>query len=435
MIEIKCSKDCVFIDALKIKVPPGRARKDFSLVPQLAESITVNGLINPIAVEATPDGNFSLCSGETRLRAMLLLGAIRIPCVRFDEMTPVQRKMHEIEENVRRQDMSWQERAEAIASLDETKKEVFGESKHEAKGKGWNQEKTAELLNVSVGTVSSQISLAKTFRERPDLKTATKDLPMTSAIRVIQRRLEDEKLQRLHEKGLIKTSTNLFLGKAQDYLRTLKNESVHLIVTDPPFGIPVLDDLEGDSRGESQTYTSLLAPEDNSTIEDLSRLFCELSPELFRVLAPGSHIYCFFAFESLRLIQDALSSSGFVFSSVPLIWDKMRTTTPFRGYEYSACYEPILFGFKPPRTRRLSTASSSILKFKPVESKEKGHPFEKPIELLSFLIEESSQRGEVVLDPFAGSGSTLLAASKTGRTGLGSELNKDHWNRAQVKLS
>ena len=64
----------------------------------------------------------------------------------------------------------------------------------------------------------------------------------------------------------------------------------------------------------------------------------------------------------------------------------------------------------------------------------KIHPFQKPQGLLCYLIKQSTQLGQTVLDPFAGSGATVVAARATGRTGLGFEIDEGHFNQAQARL-
>ena len=94
------------------------------------------------------------------------------------------------------------------------------------------------------------------------------------------------------------------------------------------------------------------------------------------------------------------------------------------------CYEPILFGCKPPRARYLTKPASNMFMFIPVHSKKKIHIFQKPILLLQKFILESSNPGQLVLDTFAGSASTLIAAKSLSRKAIGYELNPDHYRAA-----
>ena len=121
-------------------------------------------------------------------------------------------------------------------------------------------------------------------------------------------------------------------------------------------------------------------------------------------------------------------------NSVPLIWQKGSAAAMFKGYEYPSDYEPILFGHASEKTKRLMSPCRATLDFKPISAKLKLHPFEKPQDLLRYLIEQSTMKGELVLDPFAGSGASLLAAKESGRSYLGFEIDKEHFLKAQARL-
>ena len=99
-----------------------------------------------------------------------------------------------------------------------------------------------------------------------------------------------------------------------------------------------------------------------------------------------------------------------------------------------SCYEPILYGYKPPRTRRLREAENNILECKIIPSQKKTHPFEKPRGLLWTLLAASINRGETVLDPFAGTASTLMAAMDLQMSFVGFELDKDHFKTGTRRL-
>ena len=86
------------------------------------------------------------------------------------------------------------------------------------------------------------------------------------------------------------------------------------------------------------------------------------------------------------------------------------------------------------RPWNFTEGSEEILRFSGVQGVRKIHPTQKPLELLSYLIERSSNPGALVLDPFAGSGSTLKAAQLTGRRAIGIEMDAEYCQRAQAWL-
>ena len=352
------------------------------------------------------------------------------------DLTPLEKKEAELEENLTRKNLEWIEEVELVRQIDDLKRGVYGDnsSGQSLKG-GWTQEQTASMLGKSTPMVSRQIKLAKVMEARPDLKAVVKNMPWTVADRVIKAKLEAEELERRDKAGQLSIDSRLYCGQAQKLILDVESNSIDLLLTDPPFGIPHISDNQGKDCGEGRSYTLTTKEADNLTEAEVGSLMRELIPELARVLKPGAHFYIFFAFECYCTLMKELSKV-FEVNPVPLIWDKTQTTSPFLGYDYAPCSEPILFGRKLAKDRkRLSGAASTIIKSKPIYATKKAHPFEKPSELLEFLIKQSSNVGDLVFDPFAGSGSTLIAGSRLRRNVLGFELDEGHWRSAQSRLT
>jgi len=398
----------------------------------LMESIEKYGVIHPPVVVPREDGNYDLVAGERRLRSMILLGWKEVPVTFRDDLNEIEKKEVELEENLRRQNLEWTEEIELIRQIDEVKRTIHGSAMPGKEGdKGWSQEKTAELIGKSKAAVQMSVQFSKLLNARPDIKEMVKGMPLTVAMRVAEKKLEGEELKRQADAGKLKVSAKLLNGDARELIKSVQSDSIGLIITDPPFGIPQIESMEGEDRGSVQSYTSKLKHTDNLSVSEAEELMKVMAQEMFRVLKPASHIYVFFGFELYHQWFGTLCDAGFDMNPVPIIWSKGKTTVPFRGYDYAACYEPVLFGHKPPRERRLEAACSSIIEFSPDHSKLKLHPFQKPQLLLEYFIKQSSRLGEVVLDPFAGSGATLVASIVTGREALGFELNEEHYLASQ----
>lgn len=290
----------------------------------------------------------------------------------------------------------------------------------------WGLAQTSALLGQTAGNVSRDLQLARAIKENPQLAAALAKFPKTVAFaKVVQLKKAEEARANVAKHGV--PDFDLRLGACEDGILNVETDSVDLIITDPPFGVAQIEQSKG-------TYTDLLSESDNATEITLIRCLDKLLPELFRVLKEGSHIYMFFANEHYQKLVDLFTQFGFEVDPVPLIWSKGRTTTPCRGYNYAQCYEPILFCRKPPRDKRLlNKSSANILEFPPVKTKE--HPFHKSPELIQFLISQSSHPGELVLDPFAGSGEILKSAKFLSRRALGFELNEDNYYRALAYIA
>jgi site-specific DNA-methyltransferase (adenine-specific) len=183
----------------------------------------------------------------------------------------------------------------------------------------------------------------------------------------------------------------LVQADARLWLPTLPDESVDLIVTDPPYRF---------ERGSEyfRDWFPELADEEWPAIFE----------QLYRVLAPDRHAYVFCDRRTRPIFDQAAAIAGFRVRHA-LIWDKQSVGLGggcWRSqYEYIAWYEK---GHRPgTRNDR-----PNILRARRITRR---YPTEKPIALLRELIAQSSQPGELILDPFAGSGSTGHAARGLGR--------------------
>jgi len=437
--QIKCAQECTLVHASNIIIDKDRGRKDFSHVPELMESIKKIGLINPILVSPIEDqpGKFKLIAGESRFRALMMLCQAMIPVTTRTDMDPMAQKSAELEENLKRKELSWPEQCALLDQLNEIKKAQHGAfARSDGETTGWTQEKTASLVGESPQSVGAKIKIAKLLKDRPDIKEKIIKLPMKVAIKEADRLLENERLERLASQGKATFNASLQQIDAREFLKSLESNSVDLLVTDPPFGIEELNEDETkDWNGSSQNYKATLKTTDNLDLDSAASLLDQVVPEIYRVLKPSSHAYFFISNDLYPSITTALRKAGFIVDPALIIWDKGRSTAPFRGYDYAPCYEPIVHCHKPPREKRLAQAATKILRFAPTPVKERRHAFQKPQELLQCLIRQSSKLGDVVLDCFAGSGSTLVAAMTLGRSAIGCEIDRDNYLNAQKVLS
>lgn len=158
--------------------------------------------------------------------------------------------------------------------------------------------------------------------------------------------------------------------------------------------------------------------------------FSEWLPDVFRVLKKGTHCYIMVNARNLCELQNEAEKVGFEFQNL-LVWDK-GNATPNKYYMQSA--EFILMLSKRPAKNINDMGSKTIIKIPNIIGN-KLHPTEKPVELLQHLIKNSSQESDIVLDPFAGSGSTLLAAQKLKRQYIGCEIDQKYYEIAKNRLN
>ena len=410
-----------------------RKRKLFGKLEELSESIKEYGLISPICVEKIED-KYHLIAGERRIRASLIAGLTHIDAVERRDLTAIARKEIELHENFHRKGMDWTEETALVADIHHLKQEELGVGVGGSKtGKkiGWSMADTAVKLETTKSAVSRDIELDTYLKENPELKAAFAIVPKTVAIRKMQQLKESAKLEVSLEAGDLEITGDLILGNYIDEMSKLEDNSVDMILTDPPYGTEAVE--------EGKSKQILMESKDNLDAMQVKNLLLKLLQLSYMKLKPGRHMYLFFSLEYYNIITDYADRIGFKYNRFPIIWDKDQAMTAGTGLNYTRSWEPVLFLYKPAPnphdTRSLFTHQKDIIRFKIQSNKDKIHAFQKPIELLQFLIKQSSLEGETILDPFGGSGSTIVAARAINRSAVAIEINEDHYNRSQLLLS
>jgi site-specific DNA-methyltransferase (adenine-specific) len=210
---------------------------------------------------------------------------------------------------------------------------------------------------------------------------------------------------------------------AVEWLRALPTESVDLVVTDPAY-----ESLEKHRAVGTTTRLkhSKASSNDWFRVFPNSR-FAELFAEVFRVLKPDTHFYLFCDAETMFIAKPEAERAGFKFWK-PLVWDKC---TIGMGYHYRARYELILF-FEKGKRRLNDLGVADVISVPRIH---RGYPAEKPVAVSEVVIGQSSRRGDIVADPFMGSGSVGVAAIKRGRRFIGTDLNPDavRWSARRLR--
>jgi DNA modification methylase len=215
----------------------------------------------------------------------------------------------------------------------------------------------------------------------------------------------------------------VYCGDALDVLPALATESLDLIVTDPPYGV------EWRSGFRSQAFDALL----NDAAGDREGIRAVLT-ECVRLVGQNRHLYVFGPSDVLDGLKVSAPAS--------LVWDKATLGAGDLTAAWSPAHEPISFVVSkhrhagqagnegvPTRLRK-----GSVLRFPRPTGRKVRHPSEKPVALLRELIESSSRQGETVLDPFAGIGSTGVAAILAGRKAVLVELDPTYADMAVERV-
>lgn len=217
----------------------------------------------------------------------------------------------------------------------------------------------------------------------------------------------------------------LILGDAMDVLPTLSG--IDAVVTDPPYlvskgGFASNLQLEGGFGGWMKDYGN------QGDIVRCELAFDDWIPLVFASTRRNCQVYFMSNGRNIKAMQSAAEDAGFKLHTI-LVWDK-RTALPNKYYQNVT--EFALFMFKG-RARTINDPSSKNL-ISIFQRDESSHPTEKPVELMASWINNSSARGEVILDPFMGSGTTGVACVKLGRKFIGIEISEDYFNIACERI-
>lgn len=225
---------------------------------------------------------------------------------------------------------------------------------------------------------------------------------------------------------VIVTDVTIFCADARTQLALIPDESIDLIVTDPPY--PVISGGSGPSDTHRRP-AGMLSKNDGRIFEHNDMSFCEYLPDLYRVLRSPAHLYLMINLLNLEAALNELRAVGFGIHNL-LVWEK-NNVTPNRWYMKNVEY--VIFARKGPARSINNKGSKTCHQFDNILGG-KSHPTEKPVALMRYYIENSSQPGDVVLDPFMGTGAVGVACKESGRNFIGIEIDETYYEIARERL-
>lgn len=197
----------------------------------------------------------------------------------------------------------------------------------------------------------------------------------------------------------------------ENVLRLMDKQEADMLLTDPPYNV----DYEG------KTVDALKIENDNMTSTEFYNFLLDSFRNMFEVTKCGSSVYVFHADTEGLNFRNAFNAVGFKLAQC-LVW--VKNTFVMGRQDYQWRHEPILYGWKEGAGHYFinDRKQSTVLEFdKPTRNAE--HPTMKPIDLLVYLIKNSSKENDLILDLFGGSGSTLIAAEQVKRRCYTMELD------------
>ncbi len=345
-------------------------------VTKVAASIREFGWTNPILV----DGQNGIVAGHCRLLAAKKLGLTRVPVIELAYLTEAQKRAYILADNqLAISGSGWDDELLRI-ELSELREEDFDVSLT-----GFDDEEINRMLAE--------------VEEEPDVQGNTDEDAVP-----------DQQEETVSREGdvWIMGPHRLLVGdctKEESYERLLGSEHAALVVTDPPYNVAyqgAAGTIQNDDLGDG--------------FKDF--LVSALKPMLDRC---GGACYIAMSSSELDALQSAFRECGGHWSTF-IIWAKDRFTLGRSDYQRQ--YEPMLYGWREGAKRHWCGArdQGDVWQIKkPVRNE--YHPTMKPVELFERCLRNSSEPGDIVLDCFAGSGTTVIACEKAGRSARLMELD------------
>ena len=369
------------IDKLLPYVRNARQHSD-EQIAQIAASIAEFGFVNPILTGA--DG--VLVAGHGRLAAARKLGLPTVPVVVLDHLTPTQRRALVLADNRLAELATWDD------ALLRIELEALQDDGFDLDLTGFDADALAELL----------------ADEEPQIEGRTEDDAAPDVPEEPVSRPGD--VWRLGPHRLVCGDATT----AEAYARLFPDsERADMVFTDPPYNVNYANSAKDKLRGKHRPILN----------DALGEGFYDFLFDALALIMAHTRgaIYVAMSSSELDTLQAAFRAAGGHWSTF-IIWAK-NTFTLGRA-DYQRQYEPILYGWPEGATRHWcgDRDQGDVWQIKK-PAKNDLHPTMKPVELVERAIRNSSRAGDVVLDPFGGSGTTLIAAEKAGRVARLIELD------------
>lgn len=435
-----------FVEIAKIEIRPRIRTIDQNNVNQLEESFaSPKGMLHPIIVATDATGTF-LVAGEHRILAASAChakqrtfthgGAIvppgMVPATNVIDLNAADLLETELEENIIRAEVPWQDRTRALAAIHSMRvaanpKQTVSETAREIDAKVGN-----DSTNSRTRTTIRNATILAANLHRPSVSKARN---ATEALGILLKEENAKVEAELIGRRLAQASTveaqaiaiRVIKGSLFDELPSLPDGEADLICCDPPYGI---DADKGGFRSrtvEHHNYT-----DDRETA---IRIMQEIITQGFRITKPKANLFMFGDIDYFPLFKEMCSRMGWKPFRTPVTWQKSESEglAPWGREGFRRTCEWIFFATKGERGLLMSPVD--ILRENRVSRALRQYGPEKPVGLLRQLIECSTMPGDLVLDPCCGSGSTLAACRELKRRAIGIEIDDAAYNMSVVNAN
>ena len=397
-------------------LPPGRLRPwernarthSRKQIRQIADSIETFGFTNPVLI----DGEMTILAGHGRVAAAKLLGLETVPCVRIEYMSEAEKRAYVLADNKLALNAGWDEEllaGELGALLD-------------MNGLDFD-------VSVTGFSIPEIDGLLDGLEPKEDGDPADEALPPLDETDVIYRPGDVWQLG----------PHRLVCGSALDpeVIATLMDgEKARMVFTDPPYNVPIGGHVSGLGKVRHREFA--MASGEMSATEFTSFLEAAFRNMADHAMDGSLHYICM----DWRHLREMLDAGGAVFDEMKnlVVWAKDNGGM---GAFYRSRHE-LVFVYKlgtAPHVNAFELGQhgryrTNVWEYRGVNTMKAGrmeelelHPTVKPVQMIADAIKDVSHRGEIVLDPFGGSGSTMIAAHKTGRRAFLCELDPVYCDR------
>ena len=353
----------------EIKPYDKNPRKNDGAVDAVAESIKQCGYCAPIVI----DEDNVILAGHTRLKALKKLKYKECECVRKVGMTEEQKRKYRLLDNKTNELAEW--------DMDLLKGELDG----------------LDFLDFDFGFDIADESEPQAIVEDVAPEVDNQAEPITKLGDIWQ--LGRHRL-------MCGDSTN-----AETVALLMGGQKADLLLTDPPYNVAY----------EGKTKDALKIKNDNLSSDAFFEFLVDAFSAGASAIKEGASYYVWFASREHCNFENALVKSGLEVRQ-ELIWKKNSMVLGRQDYQWK--HEPCLYGWKEGASHNWynDRCQTTILEFdRPVKNKD--HPTMKPVALFAYQIQNSTKKGDIVLDLFGGSGTTIIACEQTGRSGYCMELD------------
>lgn len=439
-----------------------RQRKDLGSLQDLIGSMGTEGQLQPGMVRpvtqddidtegADPAIPWVLVAGERRFRSVIMAGLPTYLAINRGELPKLDQKVYELTENLFRKPMNWDEEANARREIHELRVQSAA-----LRGEKWTLADTARELGGSGATISRDIQVAKAIEADPTLKNAGSK---KAAVRVIEFRehLARQTLQ-LSRAPNARLTELLVCADARQWIRTLGTGCASAVITDFPYG----GDFTTSGMKRKAGETSLSDYDDSEAVT--LDLFVDMVPQLLRITKHEGWIATFMSesnYEYLRELFETCCTTHFEYGKVEYvqlpngdwrklmpeecsahepnkrclfpraevpgwIWYRPNSQNPSRVPEWHAknYHEHILVVNRGGgRLYKHQNECPTVLMYDADYGNERLHQMQKPRAIGRELALRLTMPGELVVDPFMGSGNLLAGATEVQRQIQGSENN------------